>query len=268
MNENIRHMMGNAFSNLRRSLKSFAAVLAVFWALSVFTSPATASEFVVPTVDNILKILIRFGALNMGDDRILDNYAKITECKLYRHFYSDDFRWRDFRDAIRKSIKQNIGEYPTGIYYDAELQLDRYDFKQKIYKFREKSSLKGVDYFTFVVKDNKCGSEEVRLFPTEYRVVLDQPLLISGIPLSENDAKTLLKRMKDNKNDLLLIYARFNFQIVFVDRLSWNINNKNQETGPLHQSGNKKQARLDANLASIDFFEDKAKTRLIYSYRP
>jgi len=267
MKKNMRHIIENLFFDLRQSLKSFAPVLAVGLALLVFSFPAVAGEFVAPTVDNILKILVRFGALNMVDDRILDDYAKIIECKLYRHFYSDDFRWKEFRDAMRKSIKQNIGEYPTGVYYDAELQLDRYDFKQKIYKFREKSSLNGVDYFTFVVKDNKCGKEEIRLFPTEYRVVLDQPLLISGIPLSENDAKTLLKRMKDNKNDSLIIYARFNFQVVFVDRLSWRIDNKNRETGPLYQSG-KKQVRLDARLGSIDFFEDETKTRLIYSYRP
>src|ERR1700733_2933880 len=60
------------------------------------------------TSANLMNTLMRFGALDPRDDKILDNYALVTQCDLYQNFYNNDFKWNKVRAAIRESIKMNI----------------------------------------------------------------------------------------------------------------------------------------------------------------
>jgi hypothetical protein len=230
--------------------------------------PARAEDYAAPTFANILKVLVRFGALNVGNNDILTNYAMITECDLYKKYFQDDFKWHQIQEAMRKAIKQDVSAYPTGLHYNAELQLDRFDFKTGIFRFADKSQINAVDYFTFItVRDNMCGSTKTRLLPTDYRIVLDQPIILKGIPVSEEDGRTLLKRMQEDKN-ARIIYARFNFRVVYVERLMTRINKYDKLAPPLSQDQNRRYVRMDSNLGSIDFYQDEAHTKLIYSYRP
>lgn len=252
-------------TRFRQSL--WAAVIVLLVLLSGVPS-VRAEEYSAPTFENILKALVRFGALNIRNDQVIDNYAIVTECRLYRKFFRDDFKWQEIREAMRKAIKQDVGIYPTGLYYNAKLQLDRYDFKSGMYKFTDRSRINGVDYFTFTTsRDNYCGGLRAELLPGDYRVVLDQPIIMGGIPMSEEDGKMLLARMEESKN-ARVIYARFNFRIVFVEKLLEERDKNGKKLVALAQSPRRRYIRLDANLGSIDFFEDEEHHKPIYSYRP
>jgi len=234
--------------------------------------PQTAraeGEYIKPNFTQILKMLMRFGAIDINDEGVLNNYAKVQECKLYKHFYRDVFRWNQVQAALRKSIRKDIKTYPTSISYDAELQLERYDFKKNIFNFTKKTTLTGVNLFTLdTSKEALCGVENIYFFPTVYNLILDQPINFKGLPLGKDDAKTIFYRLEKSGNKDHIIYTRFNMRVIYIAPLTRQLGLNGKPLDTLTQGRAKKTVRLDSHLDSIEFFEDKDRAKLIYSYRP
>jgi len=250
----------------------FAASLLV---LVLFNAaPAVADEYETPSLQNFVKTLVRFGALNINDNDIINEYAMIEECKIYNHFTSDDFKWHQIQAALRESIHQNVKTFPTGYHYDKQIQLGHYDFKEKLYRFNDEKALSNVNSFTISThKETACQENENSIFPKKYKLVLDHPLYIPGLPLAEEDARTLLKHMEENKNEDHIIMVRFNLKIIYILPLVRKTNADKVPVGELHQATNtsnteKASIRFDSRIGSVDFFEDESMTKLIYSFRP
>ncbi|MDD3287715.1 MAG: DUF4852 domain-containing protein [Alphaproteobacteria bacterium] len=250
------------------------ALIALFMCAA---SPARAEDFVAPTLENITNTIIRYGAININKDDVIDNYGILMECKIFEYFYNDDFKWQKARAALREKIRQDVATFPTSYAYDAELQLDRYDFKNKQYKFTEKTTIKNVNSFSLKFKGGiVCGNKRNNVLPEEFRIVLDRPIYVSGLPLGNKEAEAFLKRMKDSQNNDRIVYARFNLRVTYVAPL-YPVEGGNQSEKKYAQknkgetSGSKDvsdyTARLDARLDSVNFYEDKERTRLIYSYK-
>lgn len=235
--------------------------------------PAHAADYIKPGWPDLVRTLIRFNALNVGDDTLLDEYAMIAECDLYKGFFSDDFKWNQVRAALRQSIRQNVATYPTSYYYETSLQLDRYDFHDKLYRFTPKSTIHNVNAFLIYGADGRmeCGAGTVKNIPKIYRAVLDTPIYFEGLPLAQSDAEALLKQMEAEKNNDRVIYARFNLRIVYVSPLRRELKPGEAATNAVYTQGEKSGMdgmRLDAHLDSIEFYGDEAMTKLIYRYQP
>jgi Domain of unknown function (DUF4852) len=86
-------------------------IILVFLAL-MFASPAQAQDYAKPTWPNLVRTLVRFNALSLDDDQVIDDYAAITECELYKAMHQDDFKWNTVRTAIRDDVGRNIATYP------------------------------------------------------------------------------------------------------------------------------------------------------------
>ncbi len=246
------------------------ARFALFLVCLMLALPAYADDYAAAQIDNIAKTLVRFGALDISDDALLDEYAMVTDCDLYKRFYGNDFQWNKVRGLIRNSIQMNIASFPISYHYDARLQLDRYDFAQKTFMFTALTTIHNIN--TFVIyhrEDAGCGQAKVQFLPTTYRSVMDTPLTIPGIPLAEADAQAMLKQMDADKNDDRIVFTRFNLRIIYVDplrkaSLGDNAPPQYMQAGHATSHG----MRFDARLDSVDFYEDPAMKRLIYSYRP
>ena len=243
--------------------------LGLLCAIIMLASPAAkAQTYAKPSYENMLQTLIRMGALNITDDSVIDDYAVITECKLYANFFKDDFKWNRIRQAMRQSIKQNVATYPTGFAYEAELQLDRYDFQEKLYKFRERATVKNVNAFVlFSTEGRTCADQKVNVLPTAFRAILNEPIYFTGLPLTEEDAKALLKRMEADGNRDRIVYARFNLRITYIAPLRRPDNAPANVLVPLQQEKSDSSIRLDARLDSLEIFEDAGRTKLIYNYQ-
>jgi hypothetical protein len=247
------------------SLRTALFLFCIFFAL-----PAAADDYVKPTLDNLVRTLARFGAIDIKDDALLDEYAMITDCDLVSYFYKDDFRWNQVRGSIRESIGMNIGAFPNGYQYNTQLQLGRYDFGQKLFRFTEKASVHNVNSFLLLnAQEWSCDGHKIKYLPTSYRAVLDVPVTVPGLPLSEKDADALFKRLGDAGNEDHVIYTRFNLSVAYIEPL-----HKSGSAGDLQKymqfgkAPNVDNAmRFDVRLDSVNFYEDEAMTKLIYSYR-
>jgi hypothetical protein len=232
-------------------------------------APACADDYITPELDNLTRTLVRFGAINLSDADLLDEYAMITDCDIYQRFFGDDFKWNKVRGLIRDSVRANISTFPISYHYDAKLKLDRYDFNEKVFSFSDETSVHNINAFTILHRDeSKCGKARIHYLPLYYRTVLDSPVTVPGLPLSEPDARALLKRMNDDKNTERAIYARFNLRVVYIEPLRRENTDNGVQYTQTGQAVNSRGMHLDARLDSADFYEDPAMTKLIYSYRP
>jgi hypothetical protein len=231
--------------------------------------PARADNYVDPTFADIVRTLVRFNAIDLQDDDLIDEYAMVTDCNLFTHFYPNDFKWNEVRAAIRKSVSLNIATFPTRYHFDIKIQLDRYDFKQKNFRFTDSSAIHNVNPFLFVSKpDYKCGKNLLKYLPTDYHAVLDAPVSITGLPFAESDADPLLHRMDASGNTNHAIYARFRLRVTDAEFL----HRVNPPDGkPYYAQNNQKSGHnmlLGVHLDVVDFYEDENMTKLIYSYKP
>lgn len=232
-------------------------------------SSAHAEDYAKPDWANLLRTLIRFSALTLDDDVVLDEYAIATECDLYKTFYREDFQWNRVRKTIRESVRQNVATFPTSYSYTTQLQLDRYDFNEKLFRFTQKTTIHNVNALNFYkIEGASCDGVSVKLVPTSFRAVLDVPIFVEGIPIGASDAENLLNHMKAEGNTDRVVNAVFNMRIVYIDPL--RPANKNGDGRGLSQGNNpeERSVRLDVRLDSIDFYEDATKTKLIYKLQP
>jgi hypothetical protein len=164
----------------------------------------------------------------------------------------------------------NVGNFPVAYHYDMRMQLDRYDFATKQFRFTLRSSLDGVNVIFMYRNGGPACGVWTQYIPRSFRVVLTTILNKQGIPLSESDAHNLITLMDLDQNEARIIYARFNMRIVNIEPLvkhDTRRGNRGELTftqTPI--SG--REVRLDARLDSVDFYEDKERKKLIAEIRP
>ncbi|MFA4995088.1 MAG: DUF4852 domain-containing protein [Bdellovibrionales bacterium] len=250
----------------------FRFLCLVLLAFSLFTGRAQAQEYSQISWINLIHTLVRFNALNLLDQNLLDEYAIISECDLYKKYYQNDFKWNQVRQAIRESVSMNVATYPTNYQHDLTMRLGRFDFEGKIFRFDEKSSLHGVNTFALLAVDGTgCGGAKVEYIPRVFRAILSSPIFLEGLPLSEEDAQALLTRMEKNQNPERIIFLRYNFRTVYVEPLR-KIEERRDMGQKAHyaqtNAGSQKEVKFDMQLDSVGFYEDPQRTKLIYQYTP
>ena len=259
-------MTKNFPSNPWRVRRWACATCLLVLALSLSPSCVRAETYAAPTLLNLIHTLVRFGAVGLDDLDVIDEYAKIAECDLYEEYYRDDFKWHEIQRLLRQKLLDGVPTYPISYYLDMTVRLDRYDFAEKTYLFTEETMPKNANVFAIQDKSSGCGGDEIRIWPKYFPVVIDRPVTMAGLPLFEEDAKTLLKRMNDAGNKNRLVFVRYKFRITRVDNYARRRNEKGQISGDLKHDS--KNGTIDAHLDAVDFYEDDERTKLIYVYRP
>src|SRR6185437_9969993 len=108
-------------TNRRMSPMLLRFLFLVLFALSLVPASAYAQqndEYADITWPNLMRTIVRFNAMNIADPVLLDEYAIVTECELYKVFYPDDFKWNNVRNAVRESIKLNVATFPVSYRFD------------------------------------------------------------------------------------------------------------------------------------------------------
>ncbi len=249
--------------------RSFRVIVIALFVLGVFlhAGKAYADGFYPVTPGNIVKAFIRYGALDIRDNNVVNDYIQTNECKIYNYFQKDDFKWHEVQEAARKAIKQDVEIYPTAFDYDATMQLDRYDFDSKFFRFKSGGDT-AINTFRLNLSDYEiCGQAQLKTLPNNVSFVLDRSIQFLGIPLEEEQAKELLRLMEKNNNANRLVYARFKIKIVYIQPIlkteanQWGKEEYKQGTSSM-------MARIDSRLETVEFYQDKARTKLIIKYAP
>jgi hypothetical protein len=238
--------------------------------LLLAAAPAHAEIYARPTWENLVHTLVRYGALDIRDDKILDEYAIITDCDIYRTFSGNDFKWNQVRVSMRESVQLNLSKFPGSYVYEDKLALDHYDFQDQMYRFSDKNPLQKVNaFFLYHASGLTCNDTRINYVPRAFRAILDESVTLPGLPLTQRSADALLRRMDANNNKDRVVYVRFNLHINYIGKVDKNTDGGN--TDPVYvQQGAAHDAPvlLNSQVDSIDFYEDELHRKLLYSYQP
>jgi hypothetical protein len=240
------------------------------------TEPASETvTYLPPSWGDMLHAAVRFNALDLHDDNLIDEYAAVTDCEIYKFYFKDDFKWQEVRRRIRESAEMNSAHYPTHFYAQALLSLGRYDFDKKIFDFTPETAIHKVNLFDlYTYKSITICTDKVypKYIPREFQALSSTSFTLTGIPLTPAEAQSLLRMMNADKNTDRQIIVRFDMTVTYVARLVKQATNPGTAEKEIEyiQNGLKTPGimRLDVRVDSIEFFEDQAMTKLIYSTKP
>lgn len=235
---------------------------------SVSADLYNADEFIAPTATNMLQTALRFGALDINNNIMIDDYAKIAECDLFKAFNNDEFKWQKIRAGLREKIKSEVITYPTSFFINGFVSLDRYDFDNKLFKLGGADRISSVNALPLTsMPGNVCG-QSLKALPKRFVAVLDKQVHVPGFVMDEADANALLERMKQAGNPERQIMAKFNIRIMHIDRVRIDYSQVDVWNDTGTYIGKDAEMRLYARLDSLEFFEDKEMAKRIYIYRP
>lgn len=90
-----------------------------------------AQPYVDVTLENISRTMWAMSAFAITDDKAVDDFLKINECRLYDRYYGNEFEWKKIRETTRQYLDQYRGTFPRRYEYVQPLVLGRYDFSLK-----------------------------------------------------------------------------------------------------------------------------------------
>jgi Domain of unknown function (DUF4852) len=236
------------------------------------TDVGPPSKYVKPTWPNLIKAMIRYNAYDVSDEELLNEYAEISDCEIFAHFYQNDFEWHKVKTELREYLRQQHDQLPTFFHYDIALQFGHYDFDKNMYFFTDKSKISNVNSFQLMrATGNPCPKADMRIraAPQIFHAVVNDPVGIYGIPMTQQVAQALFDMMAADKNTDHLVHARFNLHVTYIAPMEKHHENGISGRMLYFQMGKSAvSVRFDCTLDSVDFYEDAAMTRLIWRYEP
>jgi Domain of unknown function (DUF4852) len=210
------------------------------------------------TPETLSKAYIRLSMVDLKNDRIIDDFAALNLCKLFKRYYSDEFAWREARIVIRKIIERTSKSFPIHMVMHSTINLGRYNFSDGVLEISERDVFKKVGIFNLTSATyGDCLSVLLTTLPDKYVLRLTNPINLSAIPLGEASAYRLLNQMKREKNENREVYISFFIKLNdFISNYSQIDKDKILST----------EAR--GTLVSLRFFADRERTSLIYDYIP
>jgi hypothetical protein len=164
------------------------------------------SMYVSPSLENFSKTLWLFDAHTLDNSEAVDNYLKITECKLYSRFHGNEFEWRKIREAARKYLGEYKAQFPRYYEYVQPLRLERYDFSLKGFPIANEQQFNSATRLQIMGASdgvNKCGELVGKIdgYPNSIVLTTKQPFNLTFIRVPEELAKEYLRMLEGKKVD-------------------------------------------------------------------
>jgi hypothetical protein len=231
------------------------------------------SPYIKPDWYKFVQIMVSQKAMTLDDDDILtDEFAMIARCDSYVENYKNEFEWRKIRADIIKTLHQQTVQPIDHILYETVLQLDRYDFDKKRFRFAEKSRVDNVNAFlTELNPGYRCDDHELHYMPDKFRMVLSKPVTIPGIPMSPEAGEALITQMEITKNINRTVWAVFKARITnVIPVIRFLRYGKDGKATAYYLQGTRQPnpVVMDVELDSADFYADPEKKIKLYTYLP
>lgn len=244
----------------------FAKLLCAAMLLALPTSSVAASKYgggesyAEANFRDLSQTLVLMDGISIETPNVLEEYAKMNYCAVYKEKFHDDFEWSQFRKLIIQKV-QSKKEYYRNLYQiSGVIFLGRYNFDTQDFPFINDSALVNVGSLqlyslgrlsaTAVSARSMCGGEErSELFPDRYIFDLNQPLTFDRLKLPMEEAKSLLERMERMENKDRRLYVRFRMRVISVLPI------------PPETFNPGSIVRLRGELTAIDIFLDRDLTQ-------
>lgn len=217
-------------------------------------------SYAIPDFRDLTQTMILMDGMPIDNDKIVDEYAKMNYCDVYKEKFHNDFEWVKFRNLLIQKV-QSKKEYFRVLYeISGVVYLGRYNLDTQDFPFVKESALVNVGSLqiyqlrkTFADEARKkflCEDQAVTsVFPDLYIFELSQPRTFDRLKLPMDEAKKLLERMDRTGNVDRRLYVRFRLKVISVNPVSISGDSGNL---PVYLRG---------EMTGIDLFLDREMTQ-------
>lgn len=228
-------------------------------------SPAMAEEdpkqgrgesFAAPTFRELALTSLMLEAFDSSSNEVIDEYAKLMYCPLYKEKFKSDFEWNSIRQELGRKLQGKREYFRTHYEVYGTVYLGRYSFETQDFPFVRDTALVNVGSLTLlslIPRANLdirrlCGDREPSpIFPTTYLFMLQQPLTLDRLRMPMDEAEALLKRMDLMNNKERSLFIRFRVRLLGAGRM--------------YARGANLNLLMRGELVSIDLFYDREMTK-------
>lgn len=224
-----------------------------------------------PTMKNLANFYWAVGYADLENDQNIDDYLKLTECKIFSKFSASEFEMREIREATRKFITDNRSEFSSRFELAQKITLEDYDIKRKAFKISRPYQIHSIRRFEMFTTDDfkrvSCGHRGIMEgFPTGLMLELSRPFTITYVPVPEDlalayiDEKTKFMTAKklDTKNKSLVYEIRTAYIVMYVKGFAFRKLEASSLVG-------QKFLQTMAVLEGVDVYADVGRKQLFYS---
>lgn len=205
------------------------------------------------SLQSLSQAFIKLTGVDLNDDRMIDDFAIVNYCQIYRRYFKDEFSWRQAREAFRRMIQRELESYPENIYLLGTLILGRYDFERKAFILDELNRFDRTGAFRFQDRSFSCSGAPVTQIPLIYNIRLTNPITLDRVDIPEDKAFNITRIMEQEDNKDRKIYITF-FIRVNDFNTSGGVNNLQL------------RATVRATLLSMRFYIDRQRKIQIFEY--
>jgi len=215
------------------------------------------------TYVNVLHAMLRLDKLNLENSDYLDAYSMAAHCDVVAANFSNEFRWNQAREAIKKWVAQKKATLPLKLAVKAPIRFSRYDFDNSYFLFDDRAKLNKVNTFSVLLPNpasQACNQAALRLLPNRFEVITNNPVTLPGLPLTPEQAKDLADKFTAQGNLARKAYMRFDLEIQGGDTVGTTAHHGHTGIDP--------GFRVKATLNAIEFFSDPDYKNRFYYYVP
>jgi hypothetical protein len=238
---------------------SAIGIFAFMLAMIFFTAPVKAQETIgrgYSVVDYRSLVKSYFGLYKGGNpsSEMIDNYAQLAYCDLYKKHFEDDFKWASIQDTIKEEFRSHHNNINYSYEVVGDLPIERYNFKRKSFPIKEDYQLHNVgrlavysptSYFAY------CGETGFpKYLPAFFSLSVSTPINIMEVPIPEEKAKQIINHIHIVEGQRT-IFVRFRME--FLDYKTLNSQDRAIK------------AQFHGNITAIDFFLDPQLTQKVYT---
>lgn len=237
--------------------------LVVFAASDVRGQSIDISEvgegYASPTFKEMMQTITMMGGLDVANQDVADEYAKLIYCDLYTQKFKNDFEWNAVRRELVSRVLEKKELYRVQYEIQSAINLDRYNFESQLFPLTKDTQLENVGRITILDKSkfepfcNIKNVLEAKYYSMDVRILLHQPILMTSLKMPMDEAQKMLKKMEEMKIESRKLYMRIRFRL--------------SGTPVVNRAGGARTAYAEApaHIKSIDLFLDRDMTYWVSS---
>jgi hypothetical protein len=213
------------------------------------------------------KLYWKKNALDLNQDKAIDNYLLINECDIYKQFYSDDFEWLRIRQAGRDMLKHSKDSFSDKIKVIVPVDLGRYSHEKKGFPLINDTAfldLRRIEIGGNLANEKICDTNyDLEFYPKNIILILSKPFTFDFVKLDEHVAQAYIVQQKYNPIKVPHELKDKKYERLAFARIRITFRAYQGET---RGADGYMRAIMFGNLDGIDIFEDINETRLLTSF--
>lgn len=213
-----------------------------------------AGKYNVSNLENLSKLYWRLGAFDTGDERTIENFIKINDCKIYQTYWNNDIEWKKIVGSMRQYIEQAKATFPLNYQFTIEINLGKYDSEKggfEIINGTGFSKTKLIHARSSNINRIPCKDKSmVETYPQSVLIKLKEPFDLNFIKIDEHVAQAFILNKKNDPKRSAFLRLRISF-----DQYDGNIKGINNEL----------YAVMRGNIDGFEVFEDRDQKSLLYT---